>query len=531
MLEDNALVTRIVSRFHIIVTVVIALIGAAVFGAAAGGGDFFSIYVGIFGAAFIALMLALGDKYWLVIPFAFTSQLPAVPVKGRLLELPEITAVLCSLMFLVRYAVKRQTLSIFHRQHAWILLYVAWVALVFAIHPVGLSSFGEGSGALGGARFYAKIVLALASFIIMANQRLTEKDCKWILIILLVGSFLDSAYGISLYFLPGTLGLNVELTTDPDSFYSWQQSLATVPALLIGLGFARYRTSEMFSFNRIWLGIVFAFSVILIAMSGKRSAIGAVPVLAISAAFLRREWGYLVLWLTVGVMASATIMLGHGELFEFPLTVQRAFSMLPAKWSSELGSMSGGQDLFRAELRRQAIKKIELDPWIGTGYQVDLSLAQALTAQYAARGGDAELQATPCALGSAWHNTWLGYAADFGIPLAGIAAAIYLSVISRGIKLMKVLPTNTYLGMLSMYILLFNIRRLAFSHAGGHTALDPFGYWWMYGVQVAMLRHIIEAVAPGPLVGSPNNMEPARFARPSRARGLVVGLPGASGRI
>ena len=48
MLEDNAFVTRIVSRFHIIVTVVIALVGAAIFGAAAGEGEFFNIYVGLF---------------------------------------------------------------------------------------------------------------------------------------------------------------------------------------------------------------------------------------------------------------------------------------------------------------------------------------------------------------------------------------------------------------------------------------------------------------------------------------------------
>ena len=87
MLEDNPLLSKIVSRFHIIVASVVALAGAAIFGIAAGSGDFFNIYVGIFVCGFIAIMLALGDKYWLVVPFAFTAQLPAIPIKGRLLEL------------------------------------------------------------------------------------------------------------------------------------------------------------------------------------------------------------------------------------------------------------------------------------------------------------------------------------------------------------------------------------------------------------------------------------------------------------
>ena len=482
MLEDNPLLSKIVSRFHIIVASVVALAGAAIFGIAAGSGDFFNIYVGLFICGFTAIMLALGDKFWLVIPFAFTSQLPAIPIKGRLLELPEITAVLASAVFLVRYAVKRQTLSIFRREHVPVLLYTAWVAMVFCLNPVGLSDAGA---TLGGARFYAKILLALASFLIMANQEITETDCKRIIVILLVGSVLCSAYQISIYFLP-SLGESVQLTGEVDSFYSWHQSLATVPGLLICLGFARYRASDLFSLNRLWAVFTFAVCVVMIAMSGKRTAIAAVPLFAIVASILRREWGFLMLWLAGATIASGVIVLSHGELFHFPLTVQRAFSVLPAKWDPELQGMEGGQDEFRMELRRQAMKKIEQDPWVGNGYAVNLSLAQALSTQYSVRGGDVELQVAPYAMGSAWHNTWLGYAADFGIPLSVIAALIYATVIHKGYKLIGIFQTATMTGTLSMYILLFTVRRLAFSHAAGHSAEEPFEYWWMFGLQIAL---------------------------------------------
>ena len=360
-----------------------------------------------------------------------------------------------------------------------------------------------------------------AAFIIMANQKLSEKDCKSILIILLVGSVLESAYQISIFFLPTALGEHVLLAADPDSFYSWHQSLAQVPTLLICLGFSRYKASELFSLNKLWAVIAFGICVVLIAMSGKRAAIGSVPMFAIIASTLRREWGYLVFWLAGAVIASAIIVVGHGDLFQFPLTVQRAFSVLPAKWDSEFRYMEGGQDQFRAELRRQAGKKIEKDPWIGTGYQVNLSLSQALTAQYAARGGDTELQATPYAMGSAWHNTWLGYAADFGIPICFIAALIYLSVIRRGAKLLKVFPANSFSATLSMYILMCAIRSVLLSHTSGHTALDPFSYWWLYGVQVAMMLRRPETIVSESGIRNSDPSTLARYSEPRRARALA----------
>jgi hypothetical protein len=483
MLEDNALITRIVSRFHIIVTVIVALVAAGIFGVAAGEGDFYFVYLGIFIAAFIALVLALGDKYWLIIPFAFTSQLPAIPIKGRMLEFPEITAVLCSVVFLVRYAFRRQSFSFFRKQHVPFLLYVAWVLLIFALNPVGLSDAGS---SLGGARFYAKILLALAAFIIVANQEVTESDCKWVIILLIVGGVLESIYQISVFFLPVGLDANMQLANDPDSFYSWHQALSRVPSLLICLAFARYRASELFSLRRMWAFVGLGICLLIIAMSGKRAALASVPIFAILAALTRREWGYVILWVAGAVIAAFIIVLGHGDLFRLPLTVQRAFSALPAQWDSELGDLAGGKDLFREELRRQALKKIEKDPWFGGGYQVNLSLAQALAAQYSRRGGDTELQVAPFAMGSAWHNTWLGYAADFGIPASIIAAIIFMSVIRASYRLMFRLPPRSMQATLAGFIFLSSTVLLLRSYTSGHSALDAFSYWWMYGLLVGL---------------------------------------------
>ena len=527
MSDNSSWPFRLTERLHIVVALLAALVLTFVLAVAVGKGELITVFIGLTVLVSTALVLMLGDRYWLLIPFAFTSQLPAIPIQGRFLELPEIVSVLCTAAFLVRYAVKRQPFTLFRREHAPMLLYAGWIIFTFFLNPVGLSSAASG---LGGARFYAKILMALAAFLIMANQKVTEKDCKTIIILLLVGSVLESAYQISIYFLP-FLGLNesLQLDADPDSFYSWHQSLGSVPILLITLGFARYKASELFSMHRLWAVIGFALCVALVAMSGKRAALASIPIFAILAALVRRERGYLMLWLAGAGMAAAIIVLGHGYFFRFPLTVQRAFSTLPAQWDAELGSMEGGIDPFRAELRRQALKKIESNPWVGKGFQMDLSLANALSAQYASRGGDVELQVASCAMGSAWHNTWLGYAADFGIPASVLVGIIYLTVLVRSGKTFRASPPNSLTQTLALYIFLCVGRDILSSHTSGHASLDAFSRWWMYGLLVALTfsnrqrqtaQPAVQVPADGrvlfpPAFGDRPALQPAGAPRPS----------------
>ena len=196
-----------------------------------------------------------------------------------------------------------------------------------------------------------------------------------------------------------------------------------------------------------------------------------------------------MLWITGAVLAASVLMLGHGEFFRLPLTVQRALSVLPARWDTEFQYMEGGKDMFRSELRRLAIQKIEKDPWIGTGYQVDLGLAQALALQYLTRGGDTELQVTPFAMGSAWHNTWLGYAADFGIPASVFVALIYFAVIRTSYRLAIRLPYGSMRALLATFLFLTTMVKLITSHTSGHSAEDAFERWWMYGALVSLWIH------------------------------------------
>lgn len=512
MLQDHPLWRRFTARLHIIVATLVALVAAVVFGLSAGAGDFSLIGMGLGLAFLLAIMNQMGSRYWLVIPFAFVSQLAAIPVGGKLLELPEVVTFVCLMYFLVQLALKKQKFTFFRKGHVPVQLYAAWALVVFMNNPVGLNEMGS---SLGGLRFYGKIGLALIAFLLVANQEVGERECKWVLIIFVSGAFLASAQEVFFLFFP-RVDSNVLREIDEDSFYTWHQVLSVVPLLMIQLLFSRYRSSQIFSFHRIWLLGLFLACVGMVVLSGKRGAVASVPFFAVAAAFMRREFGFLFLWLVGAGLACAIVIVGHGELFHLSLTAQRALSFLPARWDVEIASVAGGKDDFRDMLRLLAREKIQRDPWVGTGYKIDnrmmeMALTKAVTG--------IEDQVLPYALGSAWHNTWLGYAADFGIPASILVGIIFLWVLYGSWTLFRASPPNSLTQTLAFFIFLFTFRDVVFSNTGGHSALDAYARWWVYGLLVALTltnRQRQAAQPPSTVLARGRAVdEPAFAARPA----------------
>ena len=518
--HSEAQIGRFLSRYPLHLVVLIGLVVAAAMGVWVGSGEFLKAGLIIAGAIAVGVTLALGRNYWLLIPFAFSTDLPAIPIQGRNVELGELAGATCALTFLARYALKLETFSLFRKNHAPFLLYAGWALMVFLLHPVGLSASGAG---LGGARFYAKILIALIAFLVMANQEIRERQCQWIIIIILAGSVISELKDIGTYFLPFLNESHaVMISYEADAFYTWHQALATAPTAFIMVMLARYRSSEIFGLQRgVWLISLFLVCALFIVASGKRSALVAIPLAALTAALFRKEYVACFLWIGGSVLATTFLVVGHSAaLFHLPLTAQRALSFLPGKWDSEMAMMEGGQDVFRVELRRLAIKKIRQDPWIGTGYQIDLKLAEDLTYQYMVSGGDIETQVTPFALSSSWHNTWLGYAADFGIPASFLVGAIYLTVFRRSWRMFRQTPAKSPANTLAMYLLLFTVRDMAISYQGGHSALDAYSRWWMYGLLVAIdLANQRRLAAPKDAKEPPDGrtlLQPALAGQPAR---------------
>ncbi len=482
-------VTRFLERPHLFVAPIALLMLAVFVALAVGHGDFSMVGIVVGGLMVVGLTLMLGRNYWLLIPLAFSSQLPAIPVQGRLVELAEATIAVCAVVFVIRFALRQQSFTLFRPSHAPVLMYTLWAMFIFWENPVWLSI---SAGELGGARFYAKILMALAAFLIMANQRIGPREAKWVIILVLVGTGVATARAIASYYLPA-LGGSAAVTAAGlggaaggdvlDSYYSWHQHLGTIPFTLIALMLSRYKAREIFSLQRMWLPVLFLTCMALILLSGKRASVASVPACAIIAAILRKEYGHLALWVGGAVTAGALLVAGQGTLYHLPLTAQRALSWLPGQWDPELQSMEGGEDIFRSTLRRLAWEKIQRDPWIGQGYRVDMALIQQ---SMDIGGGGTEGQVLPYALGSAWHNTWLGYAADLGIPASILAALIFVTFIRKGWRISTELPSGSTEATVAAYFTFLVILLFINSHTSGHSANDQFDRWWTYGILVSL---------------------------------------------
>lgn len=455
---------------------------AVVIGSAVGNQDFQKLAMILGPAVVVSVLLALGKNYWMLIPFSLgATRLPAVPLGGRSVELPELAIAACSVMFLLRIATRKEKVNLWRPLNIPILLFMIWVAVVFILNPVGFALLGS---ATGGARFYVKLALAFAAYIILANRTYTERDIRWIIGFIIFGALFALAYGITSYALMGP-------TVDPstgmvqEEYYTWHQELS-IPAFTITfLIFARYGPKQVFGIQKPWLPVVYALCILAVLLSGKRLAMIALVIAPLVSAVMYRQYIYILVAAVLATGVTSFLAIGQGQWFRLPLIAQRTISWLPGDWDPELEALKGGADDWRAELRYWAAENIKRNPIIGEGFAVDLNdTIAAITMQQ--RGGDMNIQVAAYALGRSWHNTWLGYAADFGIPLPIIQALIFGLFLMLSAKCFRFYGSSSLLGVFALYVFIYTIRDLVNTHTGGHSALDAWHRWWMYGIIAAL---------------------------------------------
>lgn len=462
----------------VILTTLLALIATLLIGSAIGHGQFIQVYLLLFILATAGTVLTLGSKYWLLIPISFSFNLPAIPVGGRAFELPELTIIGCSVVFALRYVLQRRAARIFRPAHAGVLLYAAWAFLIFLLHPIGLAVMGSSTV---GARFYFKIALALASVLIISNQRISERDAKWIIRLLLIGSIISMAVGIAQYKIFGSIYTDPNAQTE--EYYTWHQELA-LPAIWIMIWLvARYKAKEIFSFDKLWVLALVILCLAVAAISGKRAAFASVLLAPFIAAVLRKEYFYVLIGAILAVVLISVLTFGQGDFFKLPLQAQRTLSYLPGKWDLEVrAEFQNGLDPFRKEMRALAWDNIEKHPLVGQGYSVNINELWGI-----AGTGDLHMfTLLTLALGSSWHNTWLGIWADFGFPAILFWAIFWIQVLVIGSRLYRRTLPNSHTRTLTLMLLFWFIVLICRSWTSGHSATNAFSTWWMFGVLVAL---------------------------------------------
>lgn len=483
---------------------------AVMLGSAVGGQDF--VRVALVLGAFIGVgtFLALGKNYWLLIPLSLGASFPAVPLGGRAIEFPELAIAGCAVMFAARIATRKEKLVVFRSVNVPILLFVAWVGMVFAMYPVGFAMLGS---AQGGGRFYLKLGLAFAAFLILSSRTYSERDIKWIFAFLIFGAFFSLIYQFTTTVLGGPV-IDPATGMVQEEFYTWHQNLSGPAMTIVYLMCAKWSPKEIWGLQRLWLVLVYAVCFVLVLMSGKRMALVAVVLAPLVSAIMFRQYVYILVALMLALAASSALVAGQGQWFKLPLLAQRTLSWLPGDWAPELQGMTSGTDEWRAELRFMATELTKQHPLVGRGFAVDIS-DTTTAVMMAQRGGAIDIQVAGYALGRAWHNTWLGYAADFGIPLSVIQLIVYLWAAVLSIKVFRHYGNSSVFGVFALYLLIFTIRDLVASHTSGHTALDAWSRWWMYGVLVSLYsalpktKKVTPAKSPAREPQSPLAPEPA----------------------
>lgn len=467
------------------ITLLLGLMCAAVLGSFIGGQEFRKVALIVSVCIVIATFLALGKHYWLLIPLSIGAKFPALPLAGRFIEFPELAITCCSVFFVLRVATRKEKLQLFRSVNTPILLFIAWVGIVFALNPIGLAMLG--SEAVG-ARFYIKLALAFAAFAILSNRTYSEKDIKWVLGLLVFGAFFGMIYGIAEYAI---VGPQVDPTTGiiEESFYTWHQVLSWPAVTLAFLIFSRWGPKEIFGLQHPIALITYIGCLVLVLLSGKRMGLTAVLLAPVVSAIMYRQFVYFPMAIAAFLVIVVTLVSGQGQWFNLPIVAQRTLSWLPGDWDPQLDSMRGGADDWRAALRRIAITNIQRDPIVGKGFFVDLQ--EALTAiDMQSRGGDLDVQVASYALGRSWHNIWLGYAADFGIPISVIQAILFLWILMITSKVFRTCEGTSYQRVFALYLFIFTIRDLVTSWTSGHSSVDAFNRWWMYGIMVAIYLQI-----------------------------------------
>ncbi|MEY2486989.1 MAG: hypothetical protein QOG67_474 [Verrucomicrobiota bacterium] len=465
-------------RLPLIIITLVALAATFFIGTAIGQGEFVQIYLIFFAIAALIAVFSMGSKYWMLIPVAFSFNVPAIPFHGRAFEFPEIAIAVCSIIFVCRFAIVSRGITLFRKAHAGVILYTVWAGIIFMVHPVGLMSSGSSTG---GARFYFKIALGLASFLIVANQKISERDAKWLIRLLLIGSVITMAVNIVEYkFFPSHL--YNDLSSD-EAYYTWQQAMA-IPATWFMLWLvSRYKVREIFGFAKPGALLLALLCIGVAAISGKRAGFATVLLTPLIAAILRKEHFYVFCSALLAALLMFVLTMGQGTLFRLPLQVQRSLSYLPGKWDWEVRSQfQRGIDPFRQELRELAWQNIKQHPFVGQGYGVN---AREIYGMGRAATDINEFGIMVMALGSSWHNTWLGIWADFGFPAAVFWGIFWLQAIVVSYGVYRGSLHETPIRTLCFMILLAFIEDVLRSWTGGHSAEDPFTRWWIYGVIVS----------------------------------------------
>lgn len=428
------------------------------------------------------MIFALKDDYWMIIPFALTANIGAIPLGGRTVSFAELAIPCVAVVYFIRQSTRSDFKGLFQKISIFMLGYVAWAFIRYKQENIGLMILGGGDG--GGARTYITIGIAFIGYLIMSSQYLNEQKCRKILNILIASSVIGTVVHIVRYFFVG----QYQIIEDEDTFYTWQQGLGVVALFMIPYIFAKYTPKTLLKELKIRHLILLAILFCCAAVSGKRAVMAACIAAPIVMSLLRRE----VITAMFCVFAIGLGMIGvivSSYVVQLPLTIQRSVSWLPGDWDQEV--LKNTENSFRRTLNDFAIDEISKSPVLGRGFKIgvdDIMYLNDPEVINELKMPWEHVAAFSYAYSGNYHSTWLGISATLGIPAAVLMAFIYLQSIILSWKGLKKYQYSTNYSVLSLVLFYIVIVALVRSGTSGHAGESYMYMSWVFGLLVAMRR-------------------------------------------
>ena len=474
----------------VIALLTVAALSAIILGNLIAQGDILTAYLGLLVVVGLVALQQLKSSFWLLLPFAMVSNLPAISIVVASLTLGELW-ICASMGFVGIYWVleRRKVQSVFSGPGIWMYSYLAWALLILVMNPVGLAFTGA---ATGGFRFYLKIILGFIAFFIIANSRMGELNAKRMTYLLILGVTAETGFKIVGAFVPQVGFLTASSAGSAGGgggggFYGWQQLLAILPALIVPFVFARYTVSDLLQPRRWWVAIGVIVLFLMVLFSGKRSLAVLVILFPGILLFIRGKVVVAGAYSIAGLAGFLCLLGVHFSGVALPQNTQRILSVIPGVTGFDHEVTKSAENDFRDTLNRYAILDIRERPIFGEGFKVDFEALYYLeNSPNLVLGVDDHIQGAKYAVSSAWHNTWLGMSADFGIPAAIIYALLILTYIRKSFRLLRQLDQRSYQWTLVAGLLAIVIGELLRSWQFGHASITYWQVSWKVGVLFAV---------------------------------------------
>ena len=475
------------SQVIIILVLAVGGVFALILGNTIGVGEYQNAYLMLllFGGLF--LMFKLQASFWLFIPFAMVSDLPTIPLGRASLGLGQLWilgSIVCALFYWPMHG-KNLKLNI---NRLWpIYLYTLVAFITYMRHPVGLSSFGAGTG---GMRHYVTIGLGFLGMLIISNYRVNERLAKKIALLLIIGVSVEFAWKMAQFYLPALSFLTGRSAGGEDTgFYGSSQLFAIVPVIVLPLIFGRYRLGQLLTPQRVWLILVILACYVALVLSGKRSLTLVALAFPAIAELLRGKLATSVLLTGLATVTVGLMLFLNSTGVELPRTAQRVLSVFPGDWDADVEASAANS--FRTTLNRIARDRIDENIWWGRGLETDYDLLYMLSENPGSVLQPGEhIAGALHASNSNWHNTWLGITVDFGLPATVFWCLTWIVMLALGWRLKNQVfrryGDSNWLSALVLGILLWTILDVVRSWQFGHSAHNLWTITWRLGILVAI---------------------------------------------